>query len=104
MIRLLDTDDKTATYWTSSLCNACTRISHLIKIMLGGKDKWAQFDETHWFKVPKRYRVNYRKYRNWLFVVVCRKKCFMHCQLVRKRTRLALETPMFNTLFRAGVF
>ena len=98
VIRLLDVSDKIVTDWTRYLCNACTRVLHLLVIKLGGLGKWVQINKTHWFKVPKYHRGEYRKHRNWLFVVFSKDSSLVYYQLVCKRTRLALEIIIFSTI------
>ena len=52
---LLDASDKTVSDLMCYLSSARARISHLIKIRLGRKDKQVQIDETHWFKILKHF-------------------------------------------------
>ena len=59
---------------------------------LGGLGKNVQIDETHFFKIPKNHRGRYNKKRNWLLVAIEEGTTLFFCQLVRKRTRPALET------------
>jgi len=64
IIQLLDVSNKTVTDWIRYLRNTYTRILHLIEIRLGGKDKWVQINETHWFKIPKHFRGLFNKLCN----------------------------------------
>ena len=68
---------------------------------MGGRNKKAQLDETHFFSIPKHFRGRWRIYRNWLFVVVDEDSTKFYCQLVRKRTRPALET-IINQIVKPG--
>ena len=74
------------------------QVLHLIVIKLGDLGKWVQINETYWFKVLKYYRRECRKHRDWLFVVVSKDTSLVYYQLVRKRTRLALEIIIFNAV------
>ena len=51
--------------------------------------------------MPKHHRGRWRKHRNWLFVVVDEDSTLFYCQLVRKRTRPALET-IINQIVKPG--
>ena len=91
-INLCNVDAKTIADWNVYLRNVCTRMLLKFCIKLGGRNKGVQVDETHFFSVPKHHRGKHRKLRNWLLVIVEKDSTKMFCQLVRKRTRPALET------------
>ena len=79
---LVGISNKTAAEWSKHMRNVCTRILLKLDMTMGGRNKKAQLDETHFFSIPKHFRGRWRIYRNWLFVVVNEDSAKFYYQLV----------------------
>ena len=101
VVSLLECDSKTVADWYRYLRNAMTRLLLKIDIKLGGPGKRSQADETHFFKIPKNHRGRFNRTRNWLMVCVEEESTLFYCQLIRKKTRPALET-IINECIKPG--
>ena len=98
---LVGISNKTAAERSKCMRNVCTRLLLKLDMTMGGRNERVQLDETHFFSIPKHHRGRWRKHRNWLFVVVDEDSTLFYCQLVRKRTRPALET-IINQIVKPG--
>ena len=67
--------------------------------MCSGKS--VQCDESFWFKPPKHHRGKTDKHaarKNWCMVIVEEDSTLFHAQMLRKRTRPAMETIINHTV------
>ena len=92
IILSMNCSTKTCRDWIHFTKNTCTRFLKKLTTKLGGPGKTVMIDETHMFRIPKNHVGTWKMWNNWCFVAVEKDSSLFIAQLVRRRTRPALET------------